>query len=190
MPGFIAGVYVSPADKVGVAALTNSSTRAPRPARAEARRGDRRRWPVPPEPWRWRSRRPTTSCRCSASGSWRATRSSSGGATASSRRSSRTPPTGRRPPCFVRESDDRWRVVSGWEHGEVLRIEPRRGMVLAGYPVTREPTRVGADLLVLQRFEHVQPPGAPRGEDRRDESRRRSRRRRRRQRAPRDVNAG
>jgi hypothetical protein len=28
--------------------------------------------------------------------------------------------------------------VSGWEHGEVLRVEADR-MVLAGYPVTREP---------------------------------------------------
>jgi CubicO group peptidase (beta-lactamase class C family) len=43
-----------------------------------------------------------------------------------------------------RETDDRWRIVSGPEHGEALRIE--RGpdgsvqrMVLAGYPVTREP---------------------------------------------------
>jgi hypothetical protein len=40
---------------------------------------------------------------------------------------------------FVRESADRWRVVSGWEHGELLRIEENR-MVLAGYPVTRAPT--------------------------------------------------
>ena len=40
---------------------------------------------------------------------------------------------------FRRESADRWRVVSGWEHGEVLRVEPER-LVLAGYPVTREPS--------------------------------------------------
>ena len=43
-----------------------------------------------------------------------------------------------------RETDDRWRTVSGPEHGEALRIV--RGadgsveqMVWAGYPVTREP---------------------------------------------------
>ena len=45
---------------------------------------------------------------------------------------------------FERESDDRWRTVSGPEHGEALRLV--RGedgaverMVWAGYPVTREP---------------------------------------------------
>ena len=45
---------------------------------------------------------------------------------------------------FERETDDRWRTVSGPEHGEALRIV--RGpdgsveqMVWAGYPVTREP---------------------------------------------------
>ena len=48
------------------------------------------------------------------------------------------------PAIFERESDDRWRTVSGPEHGEALRIE--RGpdgsvtrMIWAGYPVTREP---------------------------------------------------
>jgi hypothetical protein len=39
---------------------------------------------------------------------------------------------------FERESEDRWRVVSGFEHGELLRVEAER-LVLAGYPVTREP---------------------------------------------------
>jgi hypothetical protein len=43
------------------------------------------------------------------------------------------------PAVFSRESDDRWRIISGFEHGEVLRVEPER-MVFAGYPVTREPT--------------------------------------------------
>jgi hypothetical protein len=45
---------------------------------------------------------------------------------------------------FERETDDRWRTVSGPEQGEALRLE--RGadgtvarMVWAGYPVTREP---------------------------------------------------
>ncbi|HKN64439.1 MAG TPA: hypothetical protein VJV76_08940, partial [Gaiellaceae bacterium] len=48
------------------------------------------------------------------------------------------------PAIFERESDDRWRTVSGPEHGEALRIV--RGedgaverLVWAGYPVTREP---------------------------------------------------
>ena len=45
---------------------------------------------------------------------------------------------------LVRETDDRWRIVSGPEHGEALRIVRAEDgsverMVLAGYPVTREP---------------------------------------------------
>jgi len=42
------------------------------------------------------------------------------------------------PAVFERESEQRWRIVSGWEHGELLRVEDGR-MVLSGYPVTREP---------------------------------------------------
>ena len=42
------------------------------------------------------------------------------------------------PAVFDRESPERWRIVSGWEHGEALRVEAER-LVLAGYPVTREP---------------------------------------------------
>src|SRR5262249_25078532 len=45
---------------------------------------------------------------------------------------------------IVRETTDRWRIESGWEQGEALRIE--RGadgsvtrLVLSGYPVTRRP---------------------------------------------------
>jgi hypothetical protein len=49
---------------------------------------------------------------------------------------------------FKREGDDRWRIVSGWEQGEVLRIERDPDgsivrMALAGYPVTRKPTQPG-----------------------------------------------
>ena len=52
MPGFIAGVYVSPADKVGVAALTNSSSAALGELAQRSLRTTVERWPVPPEPWR------------------------------------------------------------------------------------------------------------------------------------------
>jgi len=139
MPGFIAGVYVAPADRVGVALLTNSSTaRLAQLARTlVAETVDR--WPVPPEAWRvdepvpdevlpllgiwfmegdplcfrWRDGR--LEAQFSDAADWE------------------------EPAVFVRESADRWRIVSGWEHGEALRIEHDR-MVLAGYPVTREPT--------------------------------------------------
>jgi CubicO group peptidase (beta-lactamase class C family) len=45
---------------------------------------------------------------------------------------------------FARETDDRWRTVSGPEHGEALRIVRAQDgsverLVWAGYPVTREP---------------------------------------------------
>ena len=69
------------------------------------------------------------------------------------------------PAVFEKETDDRWRTVSGPEHGEALRIV--RGedgaverLVWAGYPVTREPGPWRAPeqrLLVLERFEHVEP---------------------------------
>ena len=139
MPGFIAAVYVSPLDKVGVAVLTNSSTRATRP-------GSRR----------------SSSPRRSSAGPCRPSR----GASTSRRRTTSMPLLGiwfmegdqvvfrwregtleaqftdaedwEEPAVFTREADDRWRIVSGWEHGEALRIEQDR-MVLAGYPVTREP---------------------------------------------------
>jgi hypothetical protein len=45
-----------------------------------------------------------------------------------------------KPPAVLRrEAERRWRIVSGWEQGELLRVEEER-LVLAGYPVTREPT--------------------------------------------------
>ena len=42
------------------------------------------------------------------------------------------------PAVFEQDAHGRWRIVSGWEHGEVLRVGPDR-LVLSGYPVTREP---------------------------------------------------
>ena len=51
MPGFIAGVYVSPHDKVGAAVLTNSSTGRGGRADAEADRGHVAERPVAPKPW-------------------------------------------------------------------------------------------------------------------------------------------
>jgi CubicO group peptidase (beta-lactamase class C family) len=139
MPGFIAGVYVSPQDKIGVALLTNSSTAQLRALAQKLVAETVDRWPVPPEPWRdhapppddvvpvlgiwfmegdvvvFRWRNGTLEAQFADAADWE------------------------EPAVFVRESADRWRVVSGWEHGELLRIEENR-MVLAGYPVTRAPT--------------------------------------------------
>jgi hypothetical protein len=48
------------------------------------------------------------------------------------------------PAVFEKETDDRWRTVSGPEHGEALRLVLDDGgtlkqLIWAGYPVTREP---------------------------------------------------
>jgi len=48
------------------------------------------------------------------------------------------------PAVFEKETNDRWRTVSGPEHGEALKIVRGEGgtidrLVWAGYPVTREP---------------------------------------------------
>jgi CubicO group peptidase (beta-lactamase class C family) len=139
MPGFIAGVYFSPADKIGAALLTNSSSARLGPLACKLVAEAVERWPVPPEPWRvdepppdevvpllgiwfmegdplcfrWREGR--LEAQFSDAADWE------------------------EPAVLTRETGERWRIVSGWEHGEALRIEAER-LVLAGYPVTREPT--------------------------------------------------
>ena len=114
--------------------------RPPRPARAEARRG-RRSSAGPCRPSRGRVDEPPPDDVRAAPrhlvhggrpGRLPLARR------ASSRRSSPDAADWEEPAVFARESADRWRVVSGWEHGEALRIEQDR-MVLAGYPVTRAP---------------------------------------------------
>jgi CubicO group peptidase (beta-lactamase class C family) len=138
MPGFIAGVMVSPADRVGVAVLTNSSNARVGKLALQLVSETVERWPAPPEPWRvgepppedvapllgiwfmegdqvvFRWRNETLEAQFADAEPWE------------------------EPAVFERGGDGRWRIVSGWEHGEVLRIEADR-MVLAGYPVTREP---------------------------------------------------
>jgi CubicO group peptidase (beta-lactamase class C family) len=138
MPGFIAGMYFSPADDVGVAVLTNSSSARLGPLALKLVSATVDRWPVPPKPWRvdepapdevapllgiWFMESDQVVFR------WREGRLEAQFADAAD---------WEEPAVFRREADDRWRIVSGWEHGEALRIEPGR-MVLAGYPVTREP---------------------------------------------------
>jgi CubicO group peptidase (beta-lactamase class C family) len=145
MPGFIAGVYVSPVDKVGAAVLTNSSTAAVGDLVAKLVSTTAERWPVPPEPWRVEE--PPPDDVVPLLGIWFMEGDQfvlrwRGGAL-----EARFPddPDWKEPAVLRRESDDRWRVVSGWEHGELLRVEHDADgavvrLVLAGYPVTREPT--------------------------------------------------
>ena len=144
MPGFIARLYFSPKEKVVVAVLTNESEAALGELGLALARTTIEEWPVAPEPWRigepppedvapllgiwfleaarlvFRWREGKLEARYDGMLDWQPSA------------------------VFERESDDRWRTVSGPEQGEALRLE--RGpdgtvarMVWAGYPVTREP---------------------------------------------------
>jgi CubicO group peptidase (beta-lactamase class C family) len=144
MPGFIARLYFSPKEKVVVALLTNESEAALGELGLALARTTIEEWPVAPEPWRigepppedvapllgiwfleaarlvFRWREGKLEARYDGMLDWQPSA------------------------VFERESDDRWRTVSGPEQGEALRLE--RGpdgtvarMVWAGYPVTREP---------------------------------------------------
>ncbi len=138
MPGFIASLMVSPSEKIGAAALTNSSEARLGALTQSLVRETVTRFPVPPEPWRvddpppedvvsllgiwfmegaqlvFRWKNSTLEAQFTDAAAWE------------------------EPAVFERGADGRWRIASGWEQGEVLRIEDDR-MVLAGYPVTREP---------------------------------------------------
>jgi CubicO group peptidase (beta-lactamase class C family) len=138
MPGFIAAVRVSLRDRVGAAVLTNESTARMGALGSKLIATTVERWPAPPKPWtveeppppdvepllgiwfmegsqlvfRWRDG--TLQAQFSDAEEWE------------------------EPAVFERDAEGRWRIVSGWEHGEVLRVEQQR-LVLSGYPVTREP---------------------------------------------------
>jgi CubicO group peptidase (beta-lactamase class C family) len=144
MPGFIARLYFLPSEKVVVSALTNESESALGELGLAMVRTTVEEWPVAPEPWRigepppdevapllgiwfieasrlvFRWREGKFEARYDGMLDWELSA------------------------VFERETDDRWRTVSGPERGEALRIQ--RGpdgcverMVWAGYPVTREP---------------------------------------------------
>ena len=144
MPGFIARLYFSPKEKIVAAALTNESEGALGDLGLVLVRTTVEEWPVAPEPWRigepppdevvpllgiwfleaarlvFRWREGKLEARYDGMLDWEQSA------------------------VFERETEDRWRTVSGPEQGEALRVErapdgsvPR--MVWAGYPVTREP---------------------------------------------------
>ena len=145
MPGFIAGVYVSPADKTGAAILTNSSSASVGELAKRLVAATVEQWPVPPEPWRVEASPPDDVV--PLLGIWFMEGDAFTMRWKSGKLEARFPDDPDWKPAAVlsRESDDRWRIESGWEQGEVLRVE--RGasgnvarLVLAGYPVTREPT--------------------------------------------------
>jgi len=131
-------VRISVGDRVGAAVLTNESTARMGALGNKLIATTVERWPVPPRLWsveeppppeiepllgiwfmegsqlvfRWRDG--TLQAQFSDAAEWE------------------------EPAVFEQGADGRWRIVSGWEQGEVLRIE-EDGLVLSGYPVKREP---------------------------------------------------
>jgi CubicO group peptidase (beta-lactamase class C family) len=144
MPGFIAVLAFSAKEKVAAAALTNES---------EADLGELGtalvattvdEWPVAPEAWRVGE--PPPDDLVPLLGIWYMEAARLVFSWREGKLEARFDgmPDWRPSSVYERETDDRWRTVSGPEHGEALRIV--RGadgsveqMVWAGYPVTREP---------------------------------------------------
>jgi CubicO group peptidase (beta-lactamase class C family) len=144
MPGFIAQLLFSAKEKVVVALLTNESEADIGELAVKLLATTVEEWPVAPEAWRigepppgdvvpvlgiwfmeagrlvFRWREGKLEARLDGMPDWQPSS------------------------MLERETEDRWRIVSGPEHGEALRIVRAEDgsverMVLAGYPVTREP---------------------------------------------------
>lgn len=144
MPGFIAVLYVSPKEKVGVALLTNESEADIVPLGLKLVRATVEDWPVAPEPWRVGE--PPSDDVAPLLGIWFMEAAQLVFRWREGRLEARFSEMEDWEPSavFEPETDDRWRTVSGPEQREALRIE-RGGdgsvtrLVWAGYPVTREP---------------------------------------------------
>jgi CubicO group peptidase (beta-lactamase class C family) len=144
MPGFIARLYYSVSEKVVVAALTNESQAGLPPYALSLVRTTIEEWPVAPEPWR--AGDPPPEDVVPLLGVWFMEASQMTFRWRDGRLEASSPDDldWQPPSVFEKEEDDRWRTVSGPEHGEALKIV--RGvdgsverLVWAGYPVTREP---------------------------------------------------
>ncbi len=144
MPGFIARLYFSPREKVVAAALTNESAALLSELGLALVRTTVEEWPVAPEPWRVTD--PPPDDVVPLLGIWFTEASQVVFRWRGGKLEARSPEDQdwEPPSVFERETDDRWRTVSGPEHGEALKIvRAEDGSVLrlvwAGYPVTREP---------------------------------------------------
>jgi CubicO group peptidase (beta-lactamase class C family) len=145
MPGFIAAVYVSPGEKVGVGILTNSSSAAVAELAKQLVAATVEQWPVPPAPWKVEE--PPPDDVLPLLGIWFMEGEAFTMRWKGGKLDARFPGDADWKPSAVlgRETADRWRVESGWEQGEALRIERDADgnvarLVLAGYPVTRAPS--------------------------------------------------
>jgi CubicO group peptidase (beta-lactamase class C family) len=144
MPGFIAGLHFSAKEKVVVALLTNESEAALGELALALVRTTVEEWPVAPEAWRIGEPPPDDVVPLLGIWFMEATRLvfrwREGKLEARFDGMLDWEPSA----IFEQETDDRWRTVSGPEHGEALRLERGENgtaarMIWAGYPVTREP---------------------------------------------------
>ena len=138
MPGFIAFMGISPDDKIGCAVLTNSSSGRTGQLALRLIAETVERWPVPPQPWRVEDAPPADVE--PLLGLWYMEGDEVVFRWRDGKLEAQFTDAPDWSPSAVFEQDDqgRWRIVSGWEQGELLRVEEDR-LVLAGYPVTREP---------------------------------------------------
>jgi CubicO group peptidase (beta-lactamase class C family) len=144
MPGFIAQLLFSAKDKVVAAALTNESEAALGELTLGLVGTTIEEWPVAAEAWR--IGKPPPDDVISLLGIWFMEASRLLFRWREGKLEARYDgrPDWQQPSIFERETDDRWRTVSGPEHGEALRIQRAEDgsitqLVWAGYPVTREP---------------------------------------------------
>lgn len=144
MPGFMAILFFSAKEKVVAAALTNESQSPLNELGISLVRTTVEEWPVAPDPWRIGE--PPPEDVLSLLGIWFMESNRLVFRWREERLEARYDEQLDWEPSsvFEREADDRWRTVSGAEHGELLRIE--RGpdgtvtrLIWGGYPVTREP---------------------------------------------------
>ena len=144
MPGFIATLEFSAKEKVAAAALTNV-WEADLSELGNALVGTTvEEWPVAPETWRVGEPPPDDVVPLLGIWFMEAARIVFRWREGKLEGRFDGMPDWRPSSVFERETDDRWRIVSGPEHGEALRIMRAEdgtvsGLVLAGYPVTREP---------------------------------------------------
>lgn len=138
MPGFLAGLLVNRETKTGAAVLTNSGTRAPTSEIAiELAAATIELWPPDVEPWRPES--PPSPEVAAILGQWW----SEGNEFAFSWRDGKLTariigaPPRVKPSVFEPLPEGGFRVVSGRERGERLRIEGEM-LVWGGYPFTRD----------------------------------------------------
>ncbi|MFN2628502.1 MAG: serine hydrolase domain-containing protein [Gaiellaceae bacterium] len=149
MPGFIAGVYISPKDRIGAAALTNSGTARVGPLLQQLIAKTLESMPLDPEAWQLEDAPPAEIA--SALGRWWLEGSElvvhwrKGRLEATFSHAEEWEP----PSIFERETHDLWRTVSGGERGEQLRIERDPAgqivrMFWATYLLTRDAATFGS----------------------------------------------